>query len=56
MEQEEAHKKIKDVPFPLMELPLEIRFMIYKTCLVESARELSFVSKSDGRKVFRGTS
>ncbi|KAI4740354.1 hypothetical protein E4T50_09190 [Aureobasidium sp. EXF-12298] len=48
-------KKIKDVPFPFMELPLEIRFMIYKACLVESARELSFVSKSTSRDVFRGT-
>lgn len=48
-------KKIKDVPFPIMELPLEIRFMIYKACLVESARELSFVSKSTGREIFRGT-
>jgi len=48
-------KKIKDVPFPFMELPLEIRYMIYKECLVESARDLSFVSKSTGRDVFRGT-
>lgn len=38
-----------------MELPLEIRFMIYKECLVESARDLSFVSKTTGRDVFRGT-
>jgi hypothetical protein len=48
-------KKIKDVPFPFMELPPEIRFMIYKMCLVESARELSFVSNSTGRDVYRGT-
>ncbi|KAI4777020.1 hypothetical protein E4T52_08046 [Aureobasidium sp. EXF-3400] len=48
-------KKIKDVPFPFMELPLEIRFMIYKACLVESARELSYVSKTTGREVFRGS-
>jgi hypothetical protein len=38
-----------------MELPLEIRFMIYKACLVESARELSYVSKATGHDVFRGT-
>jgi hypothetical protein len=29
--------------------------MIYKACLVESARELSFVSKPSGREIFRGT-
>jgi hypothetical protein len=38
-----------------MELPLEIRFMIYKACLVESARDLSFASKPSGRDIFRGT-
>jgi hypothetical protein len=37
-----------------MELPLEIRFMIYKACLVESARDLSYTSKSSGREVYRG--
>ncbi|KAI4717507.1 hypothetical protein E4T48_06316 [Aureobasidium sp. EXF-10727] len=47
-------KKIKDVPFPFMELPPEIRVMIYKTCLVESTRDLSFVPKSNGYEVTRG--
>lgn len=38
-----------------MDLPLEIRYMIYKECLVESARALSFVGKNNGREVYRGT-
>ncbi|KAI4729207.1 hypothetical protein E4T49_02983 [Aureobasidium sp. EXF-10728] len=47
-------KKTKDVPFPFMELPPEIRVMIYKTCLVESTRDLSFVPKSNGSDFTRG--
>ncbi|CAD0097410.1 unnamed protein product [Aureobasidium mustum] len=50
-------KKIKDVPFRFMDLPPEIRVMIYKACLVESARDLSFVSKNKAttREFFRGS-
>ncbi|THV79469.1 hypothetical protein D6D27_08976 [Aureobasidium pullulans] len=47
-------KKIKDVPFPFMDLPPEIRVMIYKEALVESARELTYASKGHGRNFFRG--
>ncbi|KAH0365218.1 hypothetical protein KCU65_g6234, partial [Aureobasidium melanogenum] len=48
-------KKIKEVPFRFMDLPPEIRVMIYKACLVESTKDLSFVSKSNGRDIVRGS-
>lgn len=40
-----------------MDLPPEIRVMIYKACLVESARDLSFISQSQAtaREFFRGS-
>lgn len=38
-----------------MDLPPEIRVMIYKACLVESAKELSFVSRSNSRDLIRGS-
>ncbi|KAG9854250.1 hypothetical protein KCU98_g2656, partial [Aureobasidium melanogenum] len=49
-------KKIKEVPFRFMDLPPEIRVMIYKACLVESAKDLTFVTnKTNGRDIFRGS-
>ncbi|KAG9942440.1 hypothetical protein KCU85_g9203, partial [Aureobasidium melanogenum] len=48
-------KKIKEVPFRFMNLPPEIRVMIYKACLVESTKDLSYISKSNGRDIVRGS-
>lgn len=48
-------RKIKEVPFRFMELPPEIRVMIYKACLVESAKDLSYVTKSNSRDLIRGS-
>ncbi|KAI5203686.1 hypothetical protein E4T39_04067 [Aureobasidium subglaciale] len=47
-------QKLKDMPFRFMDLPPEIRVMIYKEALVESAKDLSFVSKYGFRDFFRG--
>ncbi|KAI5250352.1 hypothetical protein E4T47_02311 [Aureobasidium subglaciale] len=52
--QAERAQKIKDMPFRFMDLPPEIRVMIYKEALVESARDLSFVSKPNRRDFYRG--
>ncbi|KAI4738187.1 hypothetical protein E4T50_11349 [Aureobasidium sp. EXF-12298] len=49
-------KKVKEVPFRFMDLPPEIRVMIYKACLVESAKDLTYVTnKTNGRDIFRGS-
>lgn len=38
-----------------MDLPTEIRVMIYKACLVESAKDLSYVAKTNSRDLIRGS-
>ncbi|KAK6006563.1 hypothetical protein QM012_006973 [Aureobasidium pullulans] len=48
-------KKIKEVPFRFMDLPPEIRIMIYKACLVEPANNLSYANKTSGYDIVRGS-
>ena len=45
---------LKDVPFPLMELPLEIRIMIYKHLLEEKSNPLTLLTQGQaGQEVVR---
>ncbi|THZ21114.1 hypothetical protein D6C89_06822 [Aureobasidium pullulans] len=46
--------EIRDVPFPFLELPAEIRVMIYKHLLVESSVELSYRTGGQGKGLSRG--
>ncbi|KAG2160924.1 hypothetical protein JADG_000663 [Aureobasidium aubasidani] len=46
--------EIRDVPFPFLKLPAEIRVMVYKHLLVESSVELSYRTGGQGKGLSRG--